>query len=168
MSCVGTFYGHEAAGAPIVKAVLTRLRFPADDVKACTKIVREHLRPGFPGQPISNKTLRKWVAEMGDLWEDALDHRVCDIAAHVIPEGIDPWAWAEEIRQRVRALPPDLAGFNQRALALSGEEIREGFKLDGKAIGKAKKLLVEAVIAGKVPNERAALLKFLAETPLVD
>jgi tRNA nucleotidyltransferase/poly(A) polymerase len=159
----GHFYGHEAAGAPIVEKVLTRLRFSAADVEACTKMVREHLRPGFPegGQP-SDKTLRKWVADMGDLWPEALEHRVADAAAHVVPANIDPWAWGAEIRKRCEMLPKFLTGFSQKNLALNGEEMRAEFpQLEGKAIGGWKKLLAEAVIAGRLPNEKEALLNHM-------
>ena len=72
---------------------------------------------------------------------------------------------------RARALLAQKAPFSLKDLAVNGTELLElGFPR-GPELGKALRALLEAVLEGSLPNEKAALLeaagKILAENPEV-
>lgn len=157
----GRFYGHEKKGAEMAAQILRRLRFPLDDTKAISLMVREHLRPAIsPEGEVSDRALRRYVATMGDLVEDSLECREADLAAHA------GWTYetaleaVNSIRARVRSLD-EVIGFQAANLALRGDEIVRLFGVKGPEIGRLKAEGTKAVVDGLVPNEREALIEFL-------
>lgn len=79
------FYGHEDAGADIVEKRLKELKYPNEIVDAVKKGVRYHMRlkhGGDDGTGISDKTLRKFKTELGDVLESTLDVIDSDNNAH--------------------------------------------------------------------------------------
>lgn len=151
----GHFYGHELKGAGVALQRLTALRAPADTIKGVAKIIENHLRPPYDA---SDKTLRKFVAHMGELTEDALMCKESDMFAHV--DGEAGAALIRTYRERIKGFA-EMIGFTQNKLALDGKEIMELFKVQGKAVGELKVKATNAVIEGRVPNEREAIIAFL-------
>lgn len=153
----GHFYDHEYVGAKITRNILTRLKCSNDTILTVTSLVRNHMRP--PVRP-SRRALRKFMNDLGEAWEDALDMREADLAAHIVPEGFDPVAWNVQIREEGLAMPA-VATFNERQLALSGHAIMEAFEVTGEGVGRLKKLAVQQVIEGELENDPEAILQFL-------
>ena len=54
--------------------------------------------------------------------------------------------------------------FTLKDLAVNGRDLTAA-GLKGKAIGEALQFLLEAVMDGRIPNEKEALLRFLSENP---
>lgn len=153
----GHFYGHEKEGEEVAAAILARLRAPTDLIQGVSKIIGNHLRP--PPRA-SDKTLRKFIADMGDLTEDALMCRESDSFAHI--DGESRAAEIASYREQIKTFS-EVKGFSEAKLALRGDEIAQIFGVKGKDIGMLKKLAAEAVIDGRVPNEREALIEMLKE-----
>ncbi|WP_034337894.1 CCA tRNA nucleotidyltransferase [Deinococcus misasensis] len=154
---VGHFYDHEYVGAKTTRQILTRLKCSNDTTLTVTSLVRNHMRP--PLRP-SRRALRKFMNDLGEAWEDALEMREADLAAHIVPEGFDPVAWAVQIREEGRTMPA-VATFDERQLALSGHAIMEAFGVTGEGVGRLKKLAVQQVIEGELENDPEAILQFL-------
>lgn len=154
---VGHFYDHEYVGAKTTRQILTRLKCSNDTTLTVTSLVRNHMRP--PLRP-SRRALRKFMNDLGEAWEDALDMREADLVAHIVPEGFDPVAWAVQIREEGRTMPA-VATFDERQLALSGHAIMEAFGVTGEGVGRLKKLAVQQVIEGELENDPEAILQFL-------
>ena len=71
------------------------------------------------------------------------------------------------LRERMAALDALLAEqpcFTLKDLAVNGRDLTAA-GLKGKAVGEALQFLLEAVMDGRVPNEKEALLRFLSENP---
>jgi tRNA nucleotidyltransferase (CCA-adding enzyme) len=161
---VAHYYAHELRGADLTRQVLLRLRCSNELLETTVKLVKNHMRP--PLQP-SHKALRKFVNELGQHWHAALELRRADRLAHA-PEEWDPDAWLEQMTLQVQALPPELAGFDERHLAMNGAAISQRFGLVGADIGRAKKAAASAVVEGELENTPEAvegwLERFLENT----
>ena len=72
------------------------------------------------------------------------------------------------LRERMAALDALLAEqpcFTLKDLAVNGRDLMAA-GLRGKAVGEALQMLLEAVMDGKVPNEKRPLLRYLSENPV--
>lgn len=155
---MGHFYRHEEEGAKIAEVVLERLCFSHDTVKSIRWMVFNHLRPP---KRCSIKTLRRFMHALGEAWEDALDMREADLAAHIV--NFDPKTWADALRAKAHTLPEPVAGLTQRDLAVSGVELQVLFGVKGKAIGELKEKALKAIVDGDLSNKREEILNFLSE-----
>jgi tRNA nucleotidyltransferase (CCA-adding enzyme) len=154
---IAHYYLHELRGADLVRQILLRLRCSNDLLETTVKLVRNHMRP--PLDP-SHKALRKFVNDLGQHWQAALELRRADRLAHA-PEEWDSQSWHQQISARVQALPPELAGFDERHLAMSGAAIAQRFGLIGADIGRAKKAAASAVVEGELKNQFDAIERWL-------
>jgi tRNA nucleotidyltransferase (CCA-adding enzyme) len=156
---IAHYYGHEVEGAHLTRPILERLKLPTQTLESATRIVRQHMRPPTTA---SDKVLRRWINELGDGWRAALDCREADLSAHVLPEGFDPQGWADQVRSRCESFGPTVATFDERELALSGQEIMRAFNLNpGPELGGLKKLAAQAVVDGELENEADKILAWL-------
>ena len=153
----GHFYEHEDVGAHMVKSIMKRLMFSLDERMTVTTLVREHLRPSWNA---SEKVLRRFVAQLGPLVNDAIMVREADLSAHYHESYNSAQEKMDLIRARIVGLGA-IVGFGPANLALKGDEIAREFKVEFRKIGELKKLAAQAVIDGLVLNEREAILEFL-------
>jgi tRNA nucleotidyltransferase (CCA-adding enzyme) len=159
---IGHFYDHDEVGAAMAAEILGRLKAPTDMVLGVARLVNNHLRPPHEA---SDRVLRRFTADMGDLTEDALMVRESDASAHAGPSGkyIGAAVRASEVRsyrERIKAFAA-VTGFTEAKLALKGDEIARLFQVQGAAIGRLKRFAAAAVVEGTVENEQAALVRYL-------
>lgn len=159
---VGHFYEHEFVGKRQARLILTRLKCPLHLTETVALMVKNHMRP--PSHT-SLRTLRRYMNDLGEAWEDGLNMREADLVAHVLPAGFDPVAWAARLRERARDMQ-QVATFDDRQLALSGKAIMEHFQVQGSEIGRLKKLATQAIIEGELENEPDAILHYLQHQEL--
>jgi len=79
------FYRHEEVGADIARDIMKRLKYPNNVIDAVTTIVGQHMRlkqAGKEGEVISDKSLRKLKADLGDHLDNVLDLMHADNTAH--------------------------------------------------------------------------------------
>jgi putative nucleotidyltransferase with HDIG domain len=79
------FYGHEDLGADIATHAMKRLRYPLDITGSVSKIVKNHMRlkaAGADGQGVGDKALRRFMSELGDNLEPALQMMHGDNISH--------------------------------------------------------------------------------------
>jgi tRNA nucleotidyltransferase (CCA-adding enzyme) len=153
----GHFYQHEDRGAVKAAFILERLKAPTDLIRSVSKIVSEHLRPPADA---SDRVLRRFTADLGELTEDALLCRESDLHAHA-----NAGARVDEVRsyrERLKAFT-QVSGFTEAKLALRGDEIAKTFGVSGPRIGRLKKLATAAVVEGLVPNEPVELAAYLSK-----
>lgn len=156
---IAHYYMHELRGADLSFEILQRLRCSKELLETIVKLVRNHMRP--PIEP-SQKSLRKFVNDLGQHWTDALELRCADRLAH-IPEEWDSQAWLLQMQARCRSFPPELAGFDERHLAMSGQAIAQRFGLQGAEIGRAKKAAAAAVVDGELENSSKQIEHWLEQ-----
>ena len=157
---IAHYYHHEGRSADLTRVILERLKFSNDDTNAVVTLVANHMRPPTDA---SQRTLRRFKRDLGELWRDALEVRLADRLAHA-SDGSDPQLEYHRDFAALEALPAQLEGFSQAQLAVSGEELMQVFNLGaGREIGELKRRAVEAVIEGEVENECGAILEYLLE-----
>ena len=70
------FYGHEKASEDMVKNIMTRLKYPNELIDAVASGVKNHMALKHGGDDTSNlsdKSLRKFIAVVGNNLENILD-----------------------------------------------------------------------------------------------
>jgi tRNA nucleotidyltransferase (CCA-adding enzyme) len=118
------FYRHELVGEEMTVAILTRLRFPNDQVATVAKLVREHMYAADPA--FSEKTIRRFIrrVEPGNL-DRQFALREADIAGSGLPKrGDNNERFAERVLDILSRRPPltvkDLAIDGNDALSALG------------------------------------------------
>jgi len=69
---VAHYYDHHMVGLSKVKSIMERLKYSNAEIKIVRKLVLEHMRPHFYNKRWKDKSIRKFVADMGDLREDVI------------------------------------------------------------------------------------------------
>lgn len=161
----GHFFGHPEEGAREARRVMGRLAIPGEVTRAASALVLLHdfvVRPAAP-------SVRRMLAEL----EAAAPGRARELAfslldlkrADAVAKAPGCRDYAVELDQMSAALRRELAAgavWRVRDLAVSGADvIRERGVEPGPGVGMVLAQLLSAVMAGELPNERAALLDWL-------
>ena len=152
---VGHFPGHDIAGAALAESILKRLRFDAQTVHEVTELIRQHMRPLLPA---TERSVRRLLASIGpeQTRRLLLLHRADRLGKGTEDEA----ALRAQVAQAEALLDGLLAGdacFSLRQLAVSGKDLIALGIAPGKRMGEILNALLQAVIAGTLPNEHAAL-----------
>lgn len=151
----GHFYGHAAESARRAEAALTRLRCDKETVARVTRLIALHDHDILN----SEKSLLRWLRKVGE--DDLRDLLTIKIADNL---GQHPrYLRVERFQTTLASLDALLQKqpcFDRAALAVTGRDLL-ALGLRGPDIGAALDRMVEAVIEGRIPNEKEALLKTL-------
>lgn len=118
------FYDHENVGADVTREILTALKYPSNIIEPVVLAVKNHMRlkqGGKDGEKLSDKTLRKFVFDMGEHLEDVLDIVHSDNVAHS-PESSMP-NQIPNILKRIEQLKNSIPKKNDK-LPLSGKDLK--------------------------------------------
>lgn len=149
------FYGHEKVSAGLAGEILERLRFSNRERETVLDLVRLH------GElhPIPEKRLKKLLGKYGE--EQVL--RLCGLSEADL-SGQASWLYSRRIgsiRETEKLLTEILERkdcLTLRGLAANGNDLLEMGYEKGPSLGKALQILLDEVLAGKLPNQREALL----------
>ena len=161
-----TFHGHEFVGSKMVYKLFKRLKMPLNDkMKYVQKLVLMSSRPIVIAQDlVTDAAVRRLVFDAGDNIDDLIClckadirtknkkkfseyHRNFEIVTNKIIE--------VEKRDRIRNFQPPV----------DGESIMKYFNLKPcKEVGKIKEVIKEAILEGKIPNNKNDALKLMKLT----
>ena len=157
----GHFYGHAKRSAAMAEEILTRLRFDRETIRRVRALVELHDYPIDPPDGSPERAVRRLLSRLGET----------DFFALLALKRGDALAHAPAFRARAEAcsrfeslgreLLQQQACFSLRDLAVRGGDLME-LGVSGPALGALLNRLLEAVMDGRVPNEKQALLR-LAE-----
>ncbi|TAM60984.1 HD domain-containing protein [bacterium] len=158
-----TFYRHELVGEELARAMLTRLRFPAQIVADVTALVRHHMYQ--TGPELTPAAIRRFVRRVGlERIERLFALRLADVAGSGLPKRGDH---NERFAERVRALLAECPPLGVADLALGGREIiallirrgraPEGYR-GGPDVGLLLHYLLEQVLEEPTRNTPETLL----------
>ncbi|MBQ9121295.1 MAG: HD domain-containing protein [Clostridia bacterium] len=153
---VGHFYGHATLGAKLAEEILRRLRYDNRTVEEVTRLVRYHDGP----IEAEKKAVRRKLARLGE--ENffrliALQRADCMGQADWLRDRLAHYDVLEKIAKEICAAEECLS---VSKLAVNGHDLMaEGYQ--GRAIGEALRILLDAVLSEQVANDKAALLAFL-------
>ncbi|MEO6990039.1 MAG: HD domain-containing protein [Candidatus Baltobacteraceae bacterium] len=157
------FYRHEIVGEGVVRALLDRLRFPAEEVATVAGLVRHHMYVADP--EASSATLRRFVRRVGPEQLDRLFAlRAADIAGSGLPKRDDA---NERFEARVAAVLAERPPFAVRDLAVGGADVLAALvaarrlpagSRGGPRVGQILRALLDQVLEDPAANQREELL----------
>jgi poly(A) polymerase len=156
----GSFHGHDAVGADMARAALTRLKFSNSEIDQVVKLVRLHLRPVFYQPEWGDGAVRRLARDAGDLIWTLLALGRADVAASSYPDG----AKLDELEARLRAALSERP--SRLEVPISGRDIMRVRGLSpGPEVGRLKAVLEDLVLEGVLPPERGVLVEHLRAHP---
>lgn len=147
-----SFHGHDRVGAELTAQILTRLKFPGEEVKRAAALVRAHMVP----LPANETEARRFVHRRRELLPDLLHLMLADREAARGPSSTPGSRHAYALGfERV------LAALEQQPQApaplMSGEEVMALLHLSpGPEVGQALRALAEAHALGEVKTSEKA------------
>jgi len=147
-----TFYEHQHAGAEIARAIMKRLKFDKKTTDKVVTLVKRHMDP-LRKQKAQNKTLRKYIREVGDdMIDSILDLARADELGRLPPKNEIP-----DLMKRIEEIRQAPVKIQEKSI-LDGNEIMKLLNLEkGPKVGDAKKLLL------KIQDEYASKNKKLTK-----
>ena len=155
------FKGHNQRGAQLARVILRRLKAPAYLIDGATRIIAVHDAP----LPADDAGILKLLNRNGAIFL----RRLCvlkyaDLDAHAkTPEVAERRAAVETFEHRMNELART-GCYTMRQLAVNGADLMDAGIPAGPAVGEALQDLLTAVMEGRLPNEREALLKAALHT----
>jgi poly(A) polymerase len=155
------FYGHPKEGAPMVAAIMERLRFSNKEIRMVEEITRHHLRPTQMTQigVVTDHAIYRFFRDVGEV---AVDTIFFTLADHLAARGptLDIKNWQQHTATVGYILEKHEQQQNKIDLPhlISGEDIIKEFELNpGPKIGELLEALKEAQASGEVQNRDGAL-----------
>ena len=161
-----TFHGHEFIGSKMVYKLFKRLTMPLNDkMKYVQKLVLMSSRPIIIAEEmITDAAVRRLVFDAGNYIDDLICLCKADITTknqkkfseyHKNFEVVNNKIIEVEKRDKIRNFQPPV----------DGDLIMEYFNLKPcREIGKIKEIIKEAILEGKIPNERNAAFELMKLT----
>ena len=160
-----TFHNHNFIGEKMVPNIFRRMKLPLDErMKYVQKLVELHMRPiALVEDTVTDSAVRRLLFDAGDDIDDLMILCEADITSK--NEGRKKH-FLENFRM-VREKIADLKEKDYKRLlqpCIDGNEIMEMFNLKPcREVGELKKFLKDAVLDGKVVNEREPLMALLMD-----
>ena len=152
----GHFYGHATTGAEMADTILRRLRFDTATRERVVLLVREHC-----GFELTERAVKRALNRLGqEAFFELLELMRSDNLAQS-PALRYRQSWIDAVERLGREVLEKEACFSLKDLAVDGKDLIAAGYAPGPALGAALKTLLDAVIDGKAPNEKAALLAYL-------
>ena len=153
----GHFYGHAKESARIADGVLRRLKAPTALREEAVALIEGHMTRLQP----ERKFLRRQVSRLGfPMVYAQLKLQQADMASKGTAED-DGHELFHQVRQILEELQQEDACLSLRDLAVKGNDLM-ALGLQGKEIGETLNALLEQVVSETLPNEKEALLRFVA------
>lgn len=159
----GHFYGHPEEGAPVARAIMSRLGLSEHLIRESCLLVCWHDIPLDPTRKSLLTMLNRLSGEGVDaprLMDELLDLKRAD----TLGKAPSCFYYVEEIelmRERAHELLTAGEAYSLKTLAISGGDLVRAGIQPGPRIGELLGRVLKATIAGAVANERTALLAFL-------
>ena len=153
---VSHFYSHAPKGADKARQALLRLKADNSTLEKTVKLVRIHDSP----IEADERTIKRKLQKLGEpMLYDLIELQRADNLAQS-PQFLSRQKHFDELIRITKSVIEQSECFSLRQLAVNGDDLkRSGY--EGRTIGKALNLLLNAVIDEKAENEKTSLLSYL-------
>jgi poly(A) polymerase len=143
-----TFHGHPRAGADVARAVMTRLRFSAEEIDQVSSLVIHHMWPiQYRSETVGDGAVRRFIRDIGPLRSRLLEVARADTRASAF-SGVDA---IDELEERMGRLDADSQVTRLRPPLTGHELMKAAGRAGGPWVGRAQRALLEAVLDGEIP-----------------
>ncbi|MCC8155919.1 MAG: HD domain-containing protein [Oscillospiraceae bacterium] len=160
----GHFYDHARRSAVLADAALGRLRLDNATRERVVTLIRWHDVPLTD----TDKAVRRMLAKLSpEVFFQLLALKRADNAAKC-PTLQERFAFYDRVEARAKDILARQDCFSLKRLAVNGDDLIAAGMRPGRAVGAALQGLLNAVMDGRVANERAALLELWARENAAD
>lgn len=154
---IGHFYGHQAISERLARQIMERLKFDHVSAQRILALIRWHDADLVP----TDACLRRWLNR---LTEDGLRQllqvkRADNLAQH--PDYRDRQQEIDRLEEALENLLARKPCFTLRELAVNGKDLIAAGISPGPEMGRLLRLLLDAVIEGRCPNDKDALMALI-------
>ncbi len=155
---VGHAYGHQQRSAEIAASLFDAMHFDTRTRERALLLVGKH---DIPMDPAPKSLLRQLNAFGEEAVRQLIAVHCADGKAKGTAEPGAMDAWAREMTEALDALLAEQPCFSLASLAVKGSDLIAAGMRPGRELGDALQHLLDAVMDGRVPNEKKALLDIL-------
>ena len=153
------FYGHSKVSAQLAQTALTRLKWDKATLETVVDLCLLHDRVLVPTLPAVKRLL-------GKIGPERLDQLLYVKEADTLAQSdlaLPGMEQHQQIRRLAQQILQEQSCFSRKDLAVTGKDLLAKGIPAGPAVGKALEVLLNAVIDGKISNQREVLLQYLRE-----
>lgn len=159
-----TFHGHDEIGARMLPKICQRLKLPNSTLEYAQKLSRLHLRPiHLSEEDVTDSAMRRLLFQAGEHLEDLLTLCRADITSgnpQRVKQHLANFDYVVQRLQKVEA-KDQMRAFQS---PVRGDEIMAVCGIPpGPLVGKLKKMIEEAILDAKIPNEHDAAYQYLLQ-----
>ena len=153
------FYGHPAVSAKLANQMLRTMKFDNKTRERVVTLVEHHDAQLLP----RSQVIRRWLGRLEtETFFQLLEVKRADNMGQDPEKVKDRLAELDEIRAKAEQILAERQCFTLKDLAVDGRDVVAGGIAPGPEVGQVLKGLLERVLSGEIPNERDALLNWIA------